>query len=272
MVKVETPAVKSLFGKPATPSSSSKPAEQQSAEAAALFGGSSAAAAANKSKIPVANGKQPPTTPAASSLFSKPAANQPAGGVFGSGGSLFGKPTGQSPASVFGGGAAQKTLSPFEKMAQQQQQQKSSLFGGSSSGGGTTPKSLFSTQTPDKSESSSGGGGSLFGGGVSSTPPAGQTASNVFGAKPSPQSLFGGLGKKGSTFEGVTAAANVSASSRLQQSTDSDVEFISETKPTADQIRRAEQYKLPPGFYLYEQRKPCKGCIGMKYNTLTVLL
>lgn len=231
-----TPAVKSLFGKPSaepqTPASpfGSKPAHQQSAEAAALFGG--AAAAVNKSKIPVATGKTAPSTPN-TSLFGKPTGQSPAsvfGGGASAGGSLFGKPTGLSPASVFGG--PQKSLSPFEKMAQQK-----ALFGGT----GTTPKS-----------------GSLFGATATSITPTSQ-ASSLFGAKPSPQALFGGIGQKGSTYEGMNSASDSPAG----QSADSDeVEYISETKPTAEQVQRAEKYKLPRGFYLYEQRKPCRGCIG----------
>ncbi|XP_071511872.1 E3 SUMO-protein ligase RanBP2-like [Diadema antillarum] len=43
---------------------------------------------------------------------------------------------------------------------------------------------------------------------------------------------------------------------------DDDVIFVSMTGPTKEQRARAEKLLLPPGFYLYENAPPCKGCIG----------
>ncbi|XP_070538551.1 E3 SUMO-protein ligase RanBP2-like [Ptychodera flava] len=60
-----------------------------------------------------------------------------------------------------------------------------------------------------------------------------------------------------------------SATSQAQQpdlvrepSVDDDVVFVSETKPSDEQMRRARELMLPDGFYLYEQRPPCPGCAG----------
>ncbi|XP_072180133.1 E3 SUMO-protein ligase RanBP2-like [Diadema setosum] len=43
---------------------------------------------------------------------------------------------------------------------------------------------------------------------------------------------------------------------------DDDVIVVSMTGPTKEQRARAEKLLLPPGFYLYENAPPCKGCIG----------
>ncbi|CAF1579776.1 unnamed protein product, partial [Didymodactylos carnosus] len=43
--------------------------------------------------------------------------------------------------------------------------------------------------------------------------------------------------------------------------------FIDEKLPTNDQIKRAERLKLPRTFFLYEDREPCKGCIGCQRKT-----
>jgi E3 SUMO-protein ligase RanBP2 len=49
---------------------------------------------------------------------------------------------------------------------------------------------------------------------------------------------------------------------------DDDIILIGEMKPTLEQIERAKKFQLPLTFYLYENKKPCKGCRGCKeqYN------
>ena len=41
-----------------------------------------------------------------------------------------------------------------------------------------------------------------------------------------------------------------------------DITIIGVTEPTKAQIDKAVKLRLPRGFYLYEHRKSCPGCIG----------
>ncbi len=41
-----------------------------------------------------------------------------------------------------------------------------------------------------------------------------------------------------------------------------DVEVVYEKKPSQKQVAKAEEFKLPPSFYNYEDSPPCPGCRG----------
>ena len=47
---------------------------------------------------------------------------------------------------------------------------------------------------------------------------------------------------------------------------DDDVCFIKESQPTEAQIQKAREFLLPDNFYLYTEKKPCKGCRGCDEN------
>ncbi|CAG5117830.1 unnamed protein product, partial [Candidula unifasciata] len=50
--------------------------------------------------------------------------------------------------------------------------------------------------------------------------------------------------------------------------TDDDVIFVGEDKPTEEQVAAARKYLLPDCFYLYEKKPPCPGCIGCEDGEL----
>ncbi|CAF1202059.1 unnamed protein product, partial [Adineta ricciae] len=52
---------------------------------------------------------------------------------------------------------------------------------------------------------------------------------------------------------------------------DDDVTVIDEIKPTKEQIDRAKRLQLPPTFYLYENKEPCKGCRGCREESSSIL-
>ncbi len=41
-----------------------------------------------------------------------------------------------------------------------------------------------------------------------------------------------------------------------------DVIFVKEELPSADKVALAEKYMLPKTFFLYENKPPCRGCLG----------
>jgi hypothetical protein len=49
-----------------------------------------------------------------------------------------------------------------------------------------------------------------------------------------------------------------------------DVTIIGELKPTEEQIDRAKRLQLPPTFYLYESKEPCKGCRGCREDLVSI--
>lgn len=38
--------------------------------------------------------------------------------------------------------------------------------------------------------------------------------------------------------------------------------FVGKMEPTEHETEKAKKFQLSPCFYLYKQRKPCRGCIG----------
>ncbi|GFS15317.1 E3 SUMO-protein ligase RanBP2 [Elysia marginata] len=49
---------------------------------------------------------------------------------------------------------------------------------------------------------------------------------------------------------------------KADSSSDDDVIFVKEEKPTKEEIAEARKWKLPDCFYLYKYKPPCPGCIG----------
>ena len=76
----------------------------------------------------------------------------------------------------------------------------------------------------------------------------------MFDAKSTTEGLFGrGIASPRSVFGGDAASSAPG---------DDDVVFVSENRPDSKMMEEARRHQLPEGFYLYETRKPCKGCIG----------
>jgi hypothetical protein len=50
-----------------------------------------------------------------------------------------------------------------------------------------------------------------------------------------------------------------------------DVILEGEVKPTKEQIEKARKLQLPPTFYLYENKEPCKGCRGCTEDLSSIL-
>lgn len=173
---------------------------------------------------------------------------------------MIGAPAGQSnPSSIFGNKSDQSSAS--------------SIFGNRSDQ--SKPASIFGV-TSEQSKSPFGQASSLFG--VKSSPAngsifggsTGQSNSVFGGASSQPGSSFGSSSFTGTGLFGgkQTEPKAVFGSAIAQPATsagsdDDEVEFVCENKPSAELMQKAEQFLLPSGFYLYEDRKPCKGCIGM---------
>ena len=41
-----------------------------------------------------------------------------------------------------------------------------------------------------------------------------------------------------------------------------DVIFVKEEMPSSEQMALAQKYMLPKSFFLYENKAPCRGCLG----------
>ena len=57
---------------------------------------------------------------------------------------------------------------------------------------------------------------------------------------------------------------NDSKQSEASNSETEDVVIVSVTHPTEDQVRRAREFLLPDGFYMFEEKPPCFGCCGCR--------
>ena len=171
----------------------------------------------NKSKIPVFGGKSTPAQAAEQPVKDQTSTSTPGKSMIPMLSNKF--TSGQSP------------LIAQPKLAQTS---ATSLFGGAANKPSTPSGSLFGSPNTDSNA---------------------LPASSLFGAKPTPQALFGGAGAKNSVFGGSKPVVTSSADS-------SDVEFVCESKPSDELMRKAKDFLLPAGYYMYEERKPCKGCIG----------
>lgn len=120
-----------------------------------------------------------------------------------------------------------------------------SVFGGNQTGSPSPAGSIFGSGAvkPDSSSSDKPAAAAVFGSG--------------FGVSPSPGSLFGGVGSS----KAVPVRAE-EVKPREADDGNNEVIFVNETEASEEMKRRAENWSLPSGFYLYETRKPCKGCHG----------
>lgn len=73
-------------------------------------------------------------------------------------------------------------------------------------------------------------------------------------------------------FENVIRRINDSSSDASLPSQDtnanSEVELVYTKKPKPEHLDKIDSLKLPPNFYDYEDKIPCKGCIGCDVDTL----
>ncbi|XP_077987463.1 E3 SUMO-protein ligase RanBP2-like [Glandiceps talaboti] len=70
-------------------------------------------------------------------------------------------------------------------------------------------------------------------------------------------------------FGTVDSTPSEDAKPKSEPTAADDVAFVSEMKPTDEQIRKARALQLPDGFYLYELKPPCPGCPGCEDDDLS---
>ncbi|XP_043242100.1 E3 SUMO-protein ligase RanBP2-like [Amphibalanus amphitrite] len=100
---------------------------------------------------------------------------------------------------------------------------------------------------------------SIFGGGAGASPGSGFSFGNRFGGTPAAQSTATDGPSTSFTFRLPATASSTAAAA---DSDSDEVTVVGEVQPTEEQRAAAARLQLPAGFYLYEQRPPCRGCRG----------